>query len=154
MSESIETRAGQLHAQIRMLAGQIRADQSRYQRNQDQWNLKTVAVEAPVVETTDERMQRIHNRKPGPARGNDPIIPVTRIQVNGLTAQDYSSVFMKSGGEEFNLKNNHDRSVFLEKFYPDYPLDQWPVVFNRLLTRGTITKAEVPDFVRQLKRAY
>jgi len=150
MTESLLSKANALLQEYRAFNAQVRQDQANLR------NRKAVPMvqNAAPAETREEMLDRIHNRKPGPALNTDPIVPVTKICMNGEVIGNYSSIFESSGGEEFNLKNGNDQFIFLEKFYPDYPIDQWPTIFNRLLTRGTITKAEVPDFVRQLKRAY
>ena len=149
MSESIEIRASRLLAQYRIFNGQLQADLGRMQRDRKSI---TLAMPTPTPkESTDERMYRIHNRKPSPALNTAPAIPVTKIRTNGAVVADYEPVFTKSGGEEFNLKNGGDQFAFMEQFWPDFPRERWPALFNSMLVQGRISKDEAPGFVRQMK---
>jgi len=148
MYESLETKAGRLLSQFRIFAGQMQADQMRMQRDRKSI---TLAMPTPTPkESTDERMYRIHNRKK-PALNTAPAIPVTKIRTNGAVVADYEPVFTKSGGEEFNLKNGGDQFAFMEQFWPDFPRERWPALFNSMLVQGRISKDEAPGFVRQMK---
>lgn len=150
MTESIESKVNRLRQQFSQFSAQIQADQAD---QADQLNRKMIQVAAPAetVETPDEMMVRIHNSKPSRRGINLTMPPVTRIRVNGRTVEDYGPIFESSKGKEYNLKNYSDQYSFMETYWPDCPLEQWPVIFNKLLTRGRISKDGAPDFVRQLK---
>jgi len=144
MAESLLSKADRLLSEYRSFNAQVRQDQANLR------NRKTIEIAAPApAETMDEKMARIHNSKRAAGPADQSV--VTAIRVNGQVVADFNPYFIKSNGQEFNLKNSFDRGIFMEKFWPDAPRERWPALFNEFLTRGTITKDEAPVFVRQLK---
>jgi len=149
MIENIEAKAHRLKLEIGQFAAEVREDQR---------NRKKTA--APAAETPDEMMHRIHNSKPAPpVRDTDPnALPMTRIRRNGQTIEDfgdrertYGPVFVPSGGKEFNLKNHDDQHAFMQMYWPDYPREQWPVIYNTLLMQGRVSRGGAEEFSRKLK---